>query len=99
MIAHYLLFSMGLFGIGVAGLIFNRKNLLVLLMCIELLLLAANTNFIVFAQYLGNMLGQVYVFFVLTVAAAEAAIGLALLVLVFRATKSIDTARLNHLKG
>lgn len=99
MTLHYLIFSMLLFAIGIAGLIFNRNNLITLLMCIELLLLAANTNFIIFSQQLGSVLGQVYVFFVLTVAAAESVIGLALLVLMFRATKSIDVARLNHLKG
>ncbi len=99
MIIEYLVFSMLLFVIGIAGLIFNRNNLITLLMCIELLLLAANTNFIVFSQQLGSILGQVYVFFVMTIAAAESVIGLALLVLMFRSSKSIDVTRLNHLKG
>jgi NADH-quinone oxidoreductase subunit K len=99
MITEYLIFSMLLFVIGIAGLIFNRNNLITLLMCIELLLLAANTNFVIFSQQLGSILGQVYVFFVITIAAAESVIGLALLVLMFRLNKSIDVTKLNHLKG
>lgn len=95
----YLLFSLMLFGIGIAGLFLNRKNIIVLLMCIELILLAANTNFVIFAKYWGDIGGQAFVFFVMTVAAAESAIGLALLVLVFREIKSINVEDLGQLKG
>lgn len=94
-----LIFSALLFAIGVAGLFINRKNIIVLLMCIELILLAANTNFVIFAKSWGDIAGQAFVFFVLTVAAAESAIGLALLVLVFREKHSINVEDLNQLKG
>lgn len=96
---QYLVFSLALFGIGIAGLFINRKNIILLLMCIELILLSANTNFVIFAKYWGDIGGQAFVFFVMTVAAAEAAIGLALLVLVFRAIKSINVEDINQLKG
>jgi len=96
---HYLIFSAMLLGIGIAGLFINRKNIIVLLMCIELILLAANTNFIVFAKYWGDISGQAFVFFVMTVAAAESAIGLALLVLIFREKHSINVEDLDQLKG
>lgn len=86
-------------GIGLAGLFLNRKNIIVLLMCIELILLAANTNFIIFAKYWGDISGQAFVFFVMTVAAAEAAIGLALLMLIFREKSSINVEDLDQLKG
>ncbi len=99
MFTNYLIFSALLLCIGVAGLFINRKNIIVLLMCIELILLAANTNFIIFANYLGDISGQAFVFFVMTVAAAESAIGLALLVLVFRHKNSINVQDLNQLKG
>jgi NADH-quinone oxidoreductase subunit K len=95
----YLIFSLLLLSIGMAGLFINRKNIIVLLMCIELILLAANTNFIVFAKYWGDISGQAFVFFVMTVAAAESAIGLALLVLIFRQKNSINVEDLDQLKG
>jgi len=96
---QYLIFSALLLSIGVAGLFLNRKNMIVLLMCIELILLAANTNFVVFAKHWGDIAGQAFVFFVLTVAAAESAIGLALLVLIFRERHSINVEDLDELKG
>jgi NADH-quinone oxidoreductase subunit K len=83
----------------VAGIFINRKNVLLLLMCIELLLLAANFNFVAFSRYLGNIDGQVFVFFILTVAAAESAIGLAILVVLFRERRSINVEDLNKLGG
>jgi len=88
-----------LFALAVAGIFINRRNVLLLLMCVELLLLAANFNFIAFARYLGQLDGQVFVFFVLTVAAAESAIGLAILVVLFRERRGIDVAELNRLRG
>jgi NADH-quinone oxidoreductase subunit K len=88
-----------LFAIAVAGIFINRKNLILLLMCVELLLLSANINFVAFSRYLGNIDGQVFVFFVLTVAAAEAAIGLAILVVLFRQRQSINVADIGTLKG
>ena len=91
--------SGALFAISVAGIFINRKNLILLLMCIELLLLSANINFVAFSRYLGNIDGQVFVFFVLTVAAAEAAIGLAILVVLFRHRQSINVADISSLKG
>jgi NADH-quinone oxidoreductase subunit K len=96
---HYLTLSAILFVISIAGIIINRRNLIVLLMCIELMLLAVNVNFIAFSRYLGDTLGQVCVFFVLTVAAAEAAIGLAILVVLFRNRQSINVQELNAMKG
>src|SRR3989338_2451969 len=98
-LSYYLIIGAILFGLSFAGIIINRKNLIVLLMCIELMLLAVNTNFIAFAAYLHDIAGQVFVFFILTVAAAETAIGLAILVLVFRARKTINVEELNILKG
>ena len=88
-----------LFALAVAGIFINRKNVILLLMCIELLLLAANFNFVAFSRYLGNVDGQVFVFFILTVAAAESAIGLAILVVLFRERRSINVEELNTLKG
>lgn len=88
-----------LFVLAVAGIFINRKNIILMLMCIELLLLAANFNFVAFSRYLGNIDGQVFVFFVLTVAAAEAAIGLAILVVLFRERRSINVADVSSLKG
>ena len=88
-----------LFAISVAGMFINRKNLILLLMCVELLLLAANFNFVAFSRYLGDISGQVFVFFVLTVAAAESAIGLAILVVLFRERRSINVEDLNTMKG
>jgi len=88
-----------IFGIGVAGLYINRKNVIILLMCIELMLLAVNTNFVAFSHFLQNYVGDVYVFFILTVAAAEAAIGLAILVVLFRKRHTINVEELGALKG
>ena len=96
---HYLVLAAILFSLSVAGIIINRKNLIVLLMCIELMLLAVNINFIAFSRFLGDASGQVFVFFILTVAAAEAAIGLAILVTLFRNRRTINVAELNTLKG
>ena len=88
-----------LFAISVVGIFLNRKNVIILLMAIELMLLAVNMNFIAFAHYLGDLSGQVFVFFILTVAAAEAAIGLAILVTLFRNRRTIDVAEIDTLKG
>ena len=88
-----------LFAIGVAGVFLNRKNIIVLLMCIELMLLAVNFNFVAFSRYHGDIGGQIFVFFILTVAAAEAAIGLAILVVVFRERRSIEVEALDTLQG
>jgi NADH-quinone oxidoreductase subunit K len=88
-----------LFALSVAGIFLNRKNVILLLMCIELMLLAVNFNFIAFARQLGDLDGQVYVFFIMTVAAAEAAIGLAILVVLFREKKSINVEELDEMKG
>ena len=96
---HYLTVAAMLFVLSIAGIIINRKNLILLLMCIELMLLAVNTNFIAFSRYLGDETGQVFVFFILTVAAAEAAIGLAILVVLFRNRQTINVAELDDLKG
>jgi NADH-quinone oxidoreductase subunit K len=98
-LAHMLTLSAVLFAIAVAGIFLNRKNVLLLLMCIELLLLSANFNFVAFSRYLGQLDGQVFVFFVLTVAAAESAIGLAILVVLFRERRSINVEELDRLKG
>jgi len=98
-LGHYLTIGAILFALAVVGIFMNRKNLIVLLMAIELMLLAVNINFVAFSHYLGDMHGQVFVFFILTVAAAESAIGLAILVLLFRNKSSIDVQDLNTLKG
>ena len=98
-LGHYLTLGAMLFAIAVVGIFLNRKNLIVLLMAIELMLLAVNLNFVAFSHYLGDMHGQVFVFFILTVAAAESAIGLAILVLLFRNKVSINAEDLNTLKG
>ena len=96
---HYLVISAVLFTFAIAGIFINRRNLILLLMCIELMLLAVNFNFIAFSRYLGDEMGQVFVFFILTVAAAEAAIGLAILVVLFRNKSSINVNELNKMKG
>jgi len=96
---HYLVLGALLFAISVVGIFLNRKNLIVLLMAIELMLLAVNTNFIAFAHYMGDLSGQVFVFFILTVAGAESAIGLAILVALFRNLRSINVDDLGSLKG
>lgn len=98
-LTEYLILSALLFGMGMAGIILNRKNIIVLLMSIELILLSVNTNFIAFSHFLGNMIGQVFVFFVLTVAASEAAIGLAILVVLYRKRRTIEVQDLDRLKG
>ena len=96
---HFLVLGALLFAIGVVGIFMNRKNLIVLLMAIELMLLAVNMNFIAFSYYLNDLSGQVFVFFILTVAAAESAIGLAILVALFRNLRSINVDDLGSLKG
>lgn len=96
---HYLTVAAILFALSVAGIFINRRNLILLLMCIELMLLAVNFNFIAFSRYLGDESGQIFVFFILTVAAAEAAIGLAILVVLFRNKQSINVQELDSLKG
>ena len=98
-LADYLILGAVLFGLSVAGIFINRKNVIILLMCIELMLLAVNTNFIAFSHFLGDITGQVFVFFILTVAAAEAAIGLAILVVLFRNRQTINVDDLDTLKG
>jgi NADH-quinone oxidoreductase subunit K len=98
-LVNYLIVSAILFGIAVLGIAINRKNVIVLLMCIELMLLAVNTNFVAFARFLNDTSGEVFVFFILTVAAAEAAIGLAILVVLFRQRNTINVEELNRLKG
>ncbi len=98
-LAQYLLLAGVLFAIAVAGIFINRKNVILLLMCIELMLLAVNFNFVAFSRFLGNLDGQVFVFFILTVAAAEAAIGLAILVVLFRQRRSINVEELDAMKG
>lgn len=98
-LAHFLTLGAILFCLGVAGIFVNRKNVIILLMCIELMLLAVNMNFVAFSRFLGDLDGQVFVFFILTVAAAEAAIGLAILVVLFRNRKTINVAELDDLKG
>lgn len=98
-LAHFLTLGAVLFCLGVAGIFVNRKNVIILLMCIELMLLAVNMNFVAFSRFLGNLDGQVFVFFILTVAAAEAAIGLAILVVLFRNRGTINVTELDDLKG
>jgi NADH-quinone oxidoreductase subunit K len=98
-LGHYLSLGGILFALSVVGIFLNRRNLIVLLMAIELMLLAVNLNFIAFSHYLGDMAGQVFVFFILTVAAAESAIGLAILVVLFRNRASINVDELDELKG
>lgn len=98
-LSEYLIVAAILFGLGIAGLIVNRKNIVSLLMSIELMLLAVNTNFIAFSHFSGNNVGQVFVFFILTVAAAEAAIGLAIMVVLYRRIDSIEVSKLDTLKG
>ena len=98
-LGHFLTLGAMLFALAVVGIFLNRKNLIVLLMAIEMMLLAVNMNFVAFAHFLGDLHGQVFVFFILTVAAAESAIGLAILVLLFRNKNSINAEDLNTLKG
>lgn len=98
-LGHYLALGAVLFCISVAGIVINRKNVIILLMAIELMLLSVNINFVAFSRFLGDANGQVFVFFILTVAAAEAAIGLAILVSLFRTRRTINVAELESLKG
>jgi NADH-quinone oxidoreductase subunit K len=98
-LSHYLTLGALLFAISVIGIFLNRKNVIILLMCIELMLLAVNLNFIAFSHYLNDIAGQVFVFFILTVAAAESAIGLAILVVLFRNLRTINVDDLDSLKG
>ncbi len=98
-LSHYLVLGGILFAISVLGIFLNRKNVIVLLMAIELMLLAVNMNFIAFSHYLGDIHGQIFVFFILTVAAAESAIGLAILVVLFRSLHTINVDDLDQLKG
>ncbi len=98
-LSHYLILGAIVFSIGVVGIFLNRKNVVILLMAIELMLLAVNINFLAFAHYLDNIAGQVFVFFILTVAAAEAAIGLAILVVLFRNRQTINVEDMDILKG
>jgi len=98
-LSSYLILAAIMFAISIAGIFINRKNVIVLLMCIELMLLAVNINFIAFSHFLGDSAGQIFVFFILTVAAAEAAIGLAILVVVFRNRQTINVSELQSLKG
>ena len=97
-LSHYLILAAILFAISIVGIFLNRKNLIVLLMAIELMLLAVNMNFIAFSYYLGDAAGQIFVFFILTVAAAESAIGLAILVVLFRNLNTINVEDLDKLK-
>jgi NADH-quinone oxidoreductase subunit K len=98
-LSDYLILSSVIFCIGLVGIFINRKNIITLLMCVELILAAVNTNFIAFSHFLGNEAGQIFVFFILTVAAAEVAIGLAILTLMFRNRGSIDIDITSSLKG
>ncbi|HEU4621039.1 MAG TPA: NADH-quinone oxidoreductase subunit NuoK [Burkholderiaceae bacterium] len=96
---HFLVLGAVLFAISIVGIFLNRRNVIILLMAIELMLLAVNTNFVAFSHYLGDLDGQVFVFFILTVAAAESAIGLAILVVLFRNLSTINVDELDRLKG
>lgn len=98
-LSHYLILGAILFALSVVGIFLNRKNVVILLMAIELMLLAVNINFLAFSHYRDDIAGQVFVFFILTVAAAEAAIGLAILVALFRNRQTIDVEDLDILKG
>jgi NADH-quinone oxidoreductase subunit K len=98
-LSDYLILAALLFSLAVAGIFLNRKNIIILLMCIELMLLAVNLNFVAFSHFSGDPAGQVFVFFILTVAAAEAAIGLAILVVLFRNLNTINVSELDRLKG
>ena len=98
-LSNYLIFSAMLFSIGLTGIVINKKNIIMLLLCIELILLAVNTNFIAFAKYLNDEAGQIFVFFILVVAAVESAIGLAILVVLFKQRATIAVDKLHTLKG
>jgi len=98
-LSSYLILGAIMFAISIAGIFINRKNVIVLLMCVELMLIAVNINFIAFSHFMGESARQVFVFFILTVAAAEAAIGLAILVVLFRNRQTINVSELNTMKG
>lgn len=98
-VTAYLIVGAVLFSLSLAGIVLNQRNLIVILMCVELMLLAVNINFVAFAHYIQDIQGQIFVFFILAVAAAETAIGLAILILIFRKQKTIDVADLDSLKG
>ncbi len=98
-LSHYLVLGAVLFAISIVGIFLNRKNVIILLMAIELMLLAVNMNFVAFSHYLQDVSGQIFVFFILTVAAAESAIGLAILVVLFRNLRTINVDDLDNLKG
>jgi NADH-quinone oxidoreductase subunit K len=98
-LSHYLILGAILFAIAIVGIFLNRKNVIILLMCIELMLLAVNMNFVAFSHFRGDLAGQVFVFFILTVAAAESAIGLAILVVLFRNMRTINVDDINILRG
>lgn len=98
-VTHYIFLSAILFSLSLVGIIINRKNIILVLVCLELMLLAVNTNFVAFSHYYSSIAGQVFVFFILTVAAAEAAIGLAIMMLLYRNRGNIDVNKMNHLKG
>lgn len=98
-LSDYLTLGAIMFSLSVAGIFLNRKNIIIILMSIELMLLSVNINFVAFSHYLGDLSGQVFVFFILTVAAAEAAIGLAILVVLFRNKRTIDVDELDSMKG
>lgn len=98
-VQDYLILGSILFGLSLVGIMLNRKNIILLLVCVELMLLAVNTNFVAFSHYYAEVSGQVFVFFILTVAAAEAAIGLAIVMLLYRNRGNIDVDKMNHLKG
>lgn len=98
-VTNYLMLSVMIFSLSLVGIMLNRRNVILLLVCIELMLLAVNTNFVAFSHYYGGVSGQVFVFFILTVAAAEAAIGLAIVMLLNRNRGNIDVNKMNYLKG
>ena len=98
-LSHYLILGAVLFSISIAGIFLNRKNIIIILMSIELMLLAVNMNFVAFSYYLDDLSGQIFVFFILTVAAAEAAIGLAILVVLFRNLRTINVEDIGELRG
>ena len=98
-ITNYLLLSAILFGLSLVGVLLNRRNVILLLICVELMLMAVNTNFVAFSHYYGGNAGEVFVFFILTVAAAEAAIGLAIVLLLYRNRGNINVNKMNHFKG
>jgi NADH-quinone oxidoreductase subunit K len=98
-VTHYLILSVLLLSLSLVGIALNRSNIILVLVCIELMLLAVNTNFVAFSHYFGANTGEIFVFFILTVAAAEAAIGLAIVMLLYRNSGNIDVNKMNHLKG